>query len=75
MKICDYCENLVTETINNMCPECRRQYLLIRELVVSSPKISVFEVSKRTGINVRKIQSFSQKGWFVMGEGSMEALD
>lgn len=79
VKICDYCEKLADETTfdktHRMCPDCREAFLAVRKLVEAHPNISVFEVSRKTGVTVKKIRSFAARGWFLVGEGSPEWLN
>lgn len=78
VQICEHCDKLVEESLYDavygMCPDCREQFLAVRQLVEGHPNISVFEVSRRTGVSVRKVQSFAARGWFLVGEGSRESL-
>lgn len=75
VRICEYCNHLVDTIVNTMCPDCRAEYLEIRKLVADTPNITVLEVSRQTGISVRKIQLFTQKGWFIMSGGTVEAFE
>ena len=74
-QICDFCGNLFERTNNKMCEGCKQNYIRIRSLVEETPDITVLEISNRTGISITKIHGFVKDGYFIMKEGSIEAID
>lgn len=74
-EICDFCGNLAEKTKYHMCHRCREGYLHIRSIIEENPNATVLEISNRTGLTIKKIHTFVNKGYFSIKEGSMGAKD
>ncbi len=71
-QICDFCGNLYAKTVGKMCGDCERNYHRLRDIIVAHPGMTVLELSNHTGITVRKILTFVERGFFIMREGTIE---
>ncbi len=71
-QICDYCGNLHVKTVKKMCGDCERNYNKIHDMIVEHGNRTVLDISNHTGVSVRKILTFVERGFFIMKEGTIE---